>query len=144
MTSLGVAGFLAVMVIHGALPSTSRADDAPANPPTRSATALTKEQKVTKLLDYLEAEYVKKTTSLYWVTRAMGTISLARSPRPSAAVKLFEILEKDKHDVVRLLAWQGLLARCENMDSKSFVRLSAATLSMLKRTSSTAACERHC
>jgi hypothetical protein len=132
--SVGIAFALAAMVVGGfaGSPASVRGADAPPAAPN-SAGKPTKEQKVTKLLDYLEGEYAKKTTSPYWVTRAMGTISLARSPRPQATSKLFDVLEKDKHEVVRLLAWEGLLARCENMDSKSFTRLSNATLIMAEK-----------
>jgi hypothetical protein len=92
-----------------------------------------REQKVKKLLDYLEDEYAKKTTAPYWVTRAMGTISLARIPRSTATAKLFEILEKDKQEVVRLLAWQALLPRANDMDAKAFARFTAQTQSMAER-----------
>ncbi len=131
--SVGVAAALGVAVVCGTFPqaATVRAADAP--PAAPDTAGKSREQKVEKLLDYLEGEYAKKTTQLYWVTRAMGTISLARSPRPQATAKLFDVLEKDKHEVVRLLAWEGLLARCENMDSKGFTRLSNATLTMAEK-----------
>src|SRR5437773_3030996 len=53
-----------------------------------------REQKVKKLLDYLEEEYAKKTAAPYWVSRAMGTVTLARIPRPTATANLFAILEQ--------------------------------------------------
>lgn len=102
---------------------------APANVPPRQ----TQEEKVTNLLDYLEKDYAKKTAAPYWVTRAMGVISLARIPRPTATAKLLEVLEKDRQDVVRLLAWQALLARADSIDQKTYLRWYQATLPMADR-----------
>lgn len=109
------------------------AADSTTTPAPPATGGLTTEQKTAKLLDFLEVEYARKTTAPYWVSRAMGTVSLARSPRYSATLKLFDVLEKDKHEVVRLLAWQGLLARAEAFSSKDFVRFAAATTAMAEK-----------
>src|SRR5687768_13375238 len=77
--------------------------------------------KVNTLLEYLERDaYGKKLAAPFWVTRAMGVISMARLPQPTVTTKLLEVMEKDKHDIVRLLAWQAILSRAPSLDVKSF------------------------
>jgi hypothetical protein len=92
-----------------------------------------KEKKIENLLDYLEKDYGKKSAAPYWVTRSMGVISLNRSPRPTATTRLLEILEKDKHDVVRLLAWQAIISRIDQLDDKSHARWLAATYALAEK-----------
>ena len=60
----------------------TRTATAPQTKPSSTAPDPAREQKVKKLLDYLEDEYAKKTAAPYWVTRAMGTVSLARISSP--------------------------------------------------------------
>jgi hypothetical protein len=107
----------------------TRPATAPAGRP-RFEVPQTREQKVINLLDYLEADYAKKAAAPFWVSRAMGVVSLARSPRPTATTKLLEICEADKHDVVRLLAWQAVLARAPDLDDAARQRWANVTLSL--------------
>lgn len=125
-----IVGRAARAAAPGASPAT-----APAGPATAPASgrAMTPEQKAAQLLDYLEGDYAKKAANPDWVTRAMGVVSLSRSPRPTATAKLLDILDKDKHDVVRLLAWQGLLARIGTLDAAATTRLQASTWTLAER-----------
>lgn len=92
-----------------------------------------REEKLVNLLDYLERDYIKKTSAPFWVSRAMGVISLARSPRDTALPRLLELVERDKHDVVRLLAWQGVLARAGELDARTHQRWITATLALAEK-----------
>jgi Mg-chelatase subunit ChlD len=134
-----LAGLITAMMGAGIRRSSdARAAAAPATvPASNSSGPLTpeqkREQKVELLLDYLEKDYAKKAVAPYWVSRSMGVISLARSPRPTATTKLLDILEKDKHDVVRLLAFQAVLARVDQLDAKSHTRWMAATTALAEK-----------
>lgn len=108
-------------------PAPATADPKPADANNLPPGMLTREQKVTNILNYLEKDYAKKAVAPYWVTRAMGVISLARSPRPAATTELLKILEVDKDNVVRLLAWQAILARVKELDAKTHARWMTAT-----------------
>jgi len=92
-----------------------------------------REEKLVNLLDYLEKDYIKKTAAPFWVSRAMGVISLARSPRPTALPRLLELCEKDKNEVVKLLAWQAVLARAGELDAATHRRWITATLALAER-----------
>jgi hypothetical protein len=122
-----------------ACPPAPAAEATPNAPPqTGPAAAATEgltgqEQKVKELLDYLEADYARKAASKYWVSRAMGVVNLARIPRPSAGEKLLDTVEKEKHDVVRLLAWQGALGRLRDAEAAYFDRFLRDTYVMAER-----------
>jgi hypothetical protein len=108
----------------------------PAKPPAEPHRPRTpaEEAKVTQRLDYLEKDaYGKKLTAPFWVSRAMGVISMARLPRPSVTTRLLEVCETDKQDVVRLLAWQAVLARAADLDAKLHKRWVAAALSLAEK-----------
>jgi hypothetical protein len=119
---------------HSAPPAgkAAAAVPAPVTPPPATAPAgAAVDPKVKTLLDYLEKDaYGKKLATPFWVSRAMGVISMARLPRASATAKLLDVCERDKHDVVRLLAWQAVLARAADLDAKERTRWLSATLAL--------------
>lgn len=139
----GIAGLtLGVAVIAQTTPPPRTASTTPPGKPGQLPTIPDKpryenpknrEEKLVNLLDYLERDYIKKTAAPFWVSRAMGVISLARSPRETALPRLLELCEKDKHDVVRLLAWQGVLARVGELDAKTYQRWITATLALAEK-----------
>jgi hypothetical protein len=47
--------------------------------------------------------------------------------------RMLQILERDKHPVVKLLAWQGVLARAEELDKSGHARWLKATYPMAER-----------
>lgn len=83
-----------------------------------------------RLMTYLEGEYKRKLESPDWRQRALAVISLARLPHEQVTEKLFQLSENDKHEVVRLLAWQAIVARAPELTQKDHARLINATLAL--------------
>lgn len=81
-----------------------------------------------KAIEYLEKEYRKKLESPDWRQRALAVISLARLPQGPVTAKLLEITARDRNDVVRLLAWQGVLARAASLSAREYQQWMNATL----------------
>jgi hypothetical protein len=89
--------------------------------------------RVDLLLNGMEKLYEKRIDSPDWVSRALATTSLARSPRESMLERMLQIVERDKHPVVRLVAWQGVLARADRLDKATHARWLKATMPMAKK-----------
>ncbi|MDB5289827.1 MAG: hypothetical protein JWL69_1068 [Phycisphaerales bacterium] len=106
---------------------------ADATPPTSTHPKVTSEEKRAHTLEYLEKEYGKRIASIDWTVRSLGVILLARVPGPSATKKLFEVFEKDKHDMPRLLAWQALLARAPEFEVKENSQFLNGTLALSEK-----------
>jgi Mg-chelatase subunit ChlD len=133
-----LAGSTAALTL--AVAATSAVAQTPAKPATKPVDPyapqygpVSREQKITTLMDYLEKEHTKKLSNPYWLSRAMGVITIARVPKPTVTTKLLEVCERDKHDVVRLLAWQGVLSRADQLDAKTHLRFVNATLALSDR-----------
>src|SRR4051812_16244068 len=60
-----------------------------------STQPMTREQKVTRLLDYLENLYISRINSPDPVRRALGVISLSKSPGATATSKLLDLAQHD-------------------------------------------------
>lgn len=86
-----------------------------------------------KVAAYLENEYVLKLKSRDWRTRGLAVISLSRLPQESVLPHFQQLLEHDPHDVVRLLAWQAILARAQQLTPQQYVRWMTATLSLAEK-----------
>ena len=89
--------------------------------------------RVDLLLNAMEKMYEKRIDSPDWVSRALATTSLARSPRDSMLERMLQILERDKHPVVKLVAWQGVLARADQLDRAGHARWLKATIPMAEK-----------
>jgi hypothetical protein len=83
-----------------------------------------------KLLQFLHGEYTRLLASDDWVTRALAVISLSRLPNPHSTAAILDSLEKDKHPVVRMLAWQATLSRASLLEPADHSRWIEATFSM--------------
>lgn len=89
--------------------------------------------RVDLLLNAMEKLYEKRIDSPDWVSRALATTSLARSPREAMLERMLQIVERDKHPVVKLLAWQGVLARAESLSRENHARWLKATMPMAEK-----------
>ncbi|HEX8914916.1 MAG TPA: hypothetical protein VF796_21365, partial [Humisphaera sp.] len=101
------------------------------SPEARAAARLESDRKV--IGDYLLGEYRKLSTGPDWVRRAMGTISAARLPVADVPAFLLDVLEKDKHPVVQMLAWEALRARASWLSADQHKRWVAGTVALAKR-----------
>ena len=101
----------------------------PADTPGDSATPPIgdRDHELKLLLDLLEKEHTAKLKSGDWLTRALTILPLSRIPTKEAFEQLIQTMEKDRNDVVRLLAWQAVLARAQLMDYQQHDRLLRAT-----------------
>ncbi|MDB5302263.1 MAG: hypothetical protein JWO87_3926 [Phycisphaerales bacterium] len=113
--------------------SADSADSADATPPPTTRPKVSSEEKRAHTLEYLEKEYGKRIASIDWTVRSLGVILLARVPGPSATKKLFEVCEKDKHDMPRLLAWQALLSRVGDFEAKENSQFFNDTLALAEK-----------
>ena len=87
---------------------------APTPKPKYAVPDLNERQKRQRLFDYLEKLYLEKYESPDWVTRSMAIISLGKLPTRKASNAILEAMENDKHEVVRLIAFEAMLSRAEH------------------------------
>jgi clan AA aspartic protease (TIGR02281 family) len=86
-----------------------------------------------KVATYLEGEYSRKLESKDWRTRGLAVVSLARLPQQSVTEKLLKLTDTDPHEVVKLLAWQGILARASALTGQEHVRWMNSTLTLAEK-----------
>ncbi len=86
-----------------------------------------------RVIDYLDREYKRKLDSPDWRQRALTVVCLARLPHNDVTDKLLGLIDADKHDIVRLLAWQAVLARAADLSAKDHQRLYNATLNLAEK-----------
>ncbi|MGA2496882.1 MAG: retroviral-like aspartic protease family protein, partial [Tepidisphaeraceae bacterium] len=86
-----------------------------------------------RVVDYLDREYKRKLESPDWRQRGLAVICLARLPQAEVTDKLISLIDGDKHDIVRLLAWEAVVARAPDLSTKDFQRFYAATLTLAEK-----------
>ncbi|HYE17997.1 MAG TPA: VWA domain-containing protein [Tepidisphaeraceae bacterium] len=97
------------------------ATTAPAAAAPTSRPAQTPEQVAAmrlKFLAFIHDEYARFLKSSDWVTRGLAVISLSRFPTESVTKTLIEVVRKDAHPVVRVLAWEALRSRAALLDAE--------------------------
>jgi hypothetical protein len=103
--------FAYVLILLFPLASVAQTSAPATEPATRPA--LTHEQQVSQLIDYLNGEYAKLLKSPDWIERSLAAISLARLPGNQATEQLLGLMKNDAVPAVRIVAWQGVLARAK-------------------------------
>ncbi len=94
---------------------------------------LTREQQTNQLFDYLNDQYAKLLKSPDWIERSLACISLARVPGARAADQLIGVVRYDTTPVVRIVAWQSVLARAKWLDLAQYQAWLDATNGMAKK-----------
>ncbi len=94
---------------------------------------LTHEQQVRQLCDFLNDQYAKLLKSPDWIERSLACISLARIPGARAADQLIGVVRNDPTPVVRVVAWQSVLARAKWLDLSQYQAWLDATNGMAKK-----------
>lgn len=94
---------------------------------------LTREAKTTRLFDFLMKEYgllLDKTKDR--MGRSLVAVCIARIGRDDATDRLLAMLTSEKDPMVRMVAWEGLIARGPTLNQRQHAQLIAATTSMAK------------
>ena len=93
----------------------------------------TDDERREKLLSFLEAQYIRRLEDRDWLTRAITVIGMSRIDRPSITASLFQVLEKDRSDAVRMVAWQAILARAASLHEEHHKRWISASEALHKK-----------
>ena len=88
---------------------------------------MTDEQRREVMFDFLVGEYRKLLRERDWVARSVAAISLNKVPSPKATDALLEVLESDRHNGTKMVAWMCLLSRSHLVDRAQFDRWNKAT-----------------
>lgn len=94
---------------------------------------LTREAKTTRLFDFLMKEYgllLDKTKDR--MGRSLVAVCIARIGREDATDRLLTMATTEKDPMVRMVAWEGLIARGPMLNERQHAQLLAATASMAK------------
>ncbi len=115
-------------------PAANTTPGAGVTPPVSPATAdPRKQQSAKKILDYLEGEYKRKLSSPDWRVRGLAVISLSRLPQPEVTQRLMTLINNDRHDVVKLLAWQAMLSRVPSLTDDDHASFINATIGLAEK-----------
>ena len=81
-----------------------------------------------KLLDFLVKEYdLLLAKSKDRVGRSLVIICLSRLPREDVTTRLMEMLENERDPLVKITAWEGVLARVKHLNAEQQARFSLIT-----------------
>lgn len=120
-------------------PPISAAPSDPAGEPVRTSRGerelirRTPEQERDLVINFLLGEYAKMLDSRDWITRAFGSISYGRLPDNAPASRLIQIARTDNNELVRIVAWQALLARASLLHEEHFIEWQQATFRMAEQ-----------
>jgi len=127
-----IAILLSLAIATSATAQTTAPSTTPSTEPATKP-ALTHEQQVDQLIGYLNDQYAKLLKSPDWIERSLAAISLARIPGLRATDQLLGVCRADPVPVVKIVAWQAILARAKWLDLNQFQTWLDVTSAMAKK-----------